>query len=176
MSRDIWFTSDLHFGTEGSLKWLDGMGNPIRDFPDQETFEQTVIDNHNQLVNPHDKVYFLGDVVMHERGLEAVKKMNGVKYLVGGNHDRLKAQKYLTVFNDVMGCRWFGTHRFMLTHIPVYIDPYFKLRKKLNVHGHLHVQPSPTPYHYSVCLEVNDYKPTPISKIMEYYGELYSGK
>lgn len=91
---------------------------------------------HNRVVSPSDKVYFLGDVAMakNAKTLDILLRMNGEKVLIKGNHDLAKSNEYLKYFKDIR-----GTHQLdgmLLSHVPIH--PNSLSRWKVNVHGHLH--------------------------------------
>lgn len=79
----IFFTSDLHLGHEMIVRY--------RPFDTVAQMNSELIRRWNALVDPGDEVYVLGDVVMGrmDDNLPLVKRLNGTKYLVPGNHDRV---------------------------------------------------------------------------------------
>jgi calcineurin-like phosphoesterase family protein len=96
-----------------------------------------MIERHNAKVKEQDTVYFLGDVVINKRYLELVKRMNGRKILVRGNHDIFGDDDYYSVgFEQIHGVRVF-VDKFILSHIPLHPDCVTE-RFRVNVHGHLH--------------------------------------
>ncbi|MBU5595589.1 hydrolase [Amphibacillus sp. MSJ-3] len=51
---------------------------------------QTMINNWNAVIGKTDEVYILGDLVVRGNGKQAnevLKQLNGVKYLIKGNHE-----------------------------------------------------------------------------------------
>jgi len=163
---NIFLCSDHHFFHTNILTFTDNEGNRIRNFDDVNHMNEYMVMQHNRVVTPNDKVYFLGDVTMSKnaKGLEILARMNGEKILIKGNHDLASAQQYLVHFKDIR-----GTHQLdgmILSHIPIHPDSIS--RWKCNVHGHLHsnrVRISGTlvdERYQSVCMEqLDDY--TPIS-------------
>jgi calcineurin-like phosphoesterase family protein len=98
---------------------------------------ETMIERHNAKVKQQDTVYFLGDVVINKKYLELVKRMNGRKILIRGNHDIFKDEDYRAVgFEQIHGVRVF-VDKFILSHIPLHPDCVTE-RFRVNVHGHLH--------------------------------------
>jgi calcineurin-like phosphoesterase family protein len=79
----IWFTSDMHFGHQNIISYCN------RPFRDVDEMRETLIRNWNAVVAPDDIVYIVGDAAMghREMTLPALKRCNGHKYLVPGNHD-----------------------------------------------------------------------------------------
>ena len=129
------FTADLHFGHNNVINFKNTDGTKARDFATVQDMEDAMVQMHNEIVKPTDKVYMLGDIAFNARGLDKVKQMNGIKILVKGNHDQLKLNKYVDVFKDVRGCH--VMNGLVFTHIPIHIDQLGRFG--CNVHGHLHM-------------------------------------
>ena len=130
--------SDTHFGhTNTWEKFTLTDGSPLRPFTSTEEMDETMVDNWNRVVRPQDTVYHLGDVVIARRHLETVKRLNGRKILIRGNHDIYKDKDYYGAgFEQIHGVRVF-VDQFILSHIPLHPDCVGE-RFKRNVHGHLH--------------------------------------
>ena len=130
--------SDTHFGhTSTWEKFTLSDGTPLRPFTSTEEMDETMVDNWNKTVRPQDTVYHLGDVVIARRHLETVKRLNGRKILIRGNHDIFKDKDYYEAgFEQIHGVRVF-VDQFILSHIPLHPDCVGE-RFKRNVHGHLH--------------------------------------
>lgn len=79
------FTSDTHFGHERIITLSD------RPFRDAQHMNEALIQNWNDVVGPEDHVYHLGDVALGSfaDSIACVGRLNGIKHLVVGNHDRL---------------------------------------------------------------------------------------
>lgn len=97
-----WVTSDLHFSHGPIIRMCR------RPFSDVGNMNRLLVMNWNEVVAPDDVVYVLGDVVMGERSetLPVVEKLNGIKLLVPGNHDRCwshdkAAAKWVKRYEDV---------------------------------------------------------------------------
>ena len=129
------FTADLHFGHNNVINFKNTDGTKARDFDTVQDMEDAMVQMHNEIVKPTDKVYMLGDIAFNARGLDKVKQMNGIKILVKGNHDQLKLNKYVDVFKDVRGCH--VMNGLVFTHIPIHVDQLGRFG--CNVHGHLHM-------------------------------------
>jgi calcineurin-like phosphoesterase family protein len=130
--------SDTHFGhTNTWEKFTLEDGSPLRPFTSTEEMDETMVENWNKTVRPQDTVYHLGDVVIARRHLETVKRLNGRKILIRGNHDIFKDKDYYEAgFEQIHGVRVF-VDQFILSHIPLHPDCVGE-RFKRNVHGHLH--------------------------------------
>ena len=167
---NIFFCSDHHFGHASILSFKRSDGTPLRDFATVEEMNETMIDRHNSVVRPQDKVYFLGDVTMSTKSysLDFLSRMNGTKILIKGNHDQCKPLAYLEHFKDIR-----GSHQFeglIMTHIPIH--PQSLARWGLNIHGHLHanlvlreLSHLPDPRYFNVSMEQINYTPISLEEI-----------
>ncbi len=82
----IWFTSDTHFRHAGILRHC----SRSRPYSSVEEMDAALIANWNAAVQPDDRIYHLGDVSLSKDRLalgQIFGRLNGVKYLVPGNHD-----------------------------------------------------------------------------------------
>jgi calcineurin-like phosphoesterase family protein len=83
MKSNIFFTSDLHFGHKNILTYCP------RPYKTVEEMNETLVNNWNSVVSSIDTVYVLGDLMMsYEQGKNYVKRLQGKKYLIFGNHDK----------------------------------------------------------------------------------------
>lgn len=130
--------SDTHFGHTNSWeKFKLPNGDPLRPFTSTEEMDETMVERWNAVVRPQDTVYHLGDVVINKKSLHHVKRLNGKKRLVRGNHDIFKDEDYREVgFESLYGVRVF-VDQFILSHIPLHPESVTE-RFRVNVHGHLH--------------------------------------
>ena len=172
--------SDHHLGHTNSWeKFKLEDGSPLRPFTSTEEMNETMIERHNAKVKQQDTVYFLGDVVINKKYLELVKRMNGRKILIRGNHDIFKDEDYREVgFEQLHGVRVF-VDKFILSHIPLHPDCVTE-RFRVNVHGHLHANQvmswqvidedivyKPDPRYLCVCVEQTDYTPLHFDEVEE---------
>jgi len=164
--------SDTHFGhTNTWEKFTVEDGSPLRPFTSTEEMDETMVENWNKTVRPQDTVYHLGDVVIARRHLETVKRLNGRKILIRGNHDIYKDKDYYGAgFEQIHGVRVF-VDQFILSHIPLHPDCVSE-RFKLNVHGHLHgnrimLYNQVDPRYLSVCVEQINYTPISFDDVMK---------
>lgn len=82
---NIFFTSDTHFGHARIIELCD------RPFKDVDHMNTEIVRRWNEVVMPTDIVYHLGDVALGriDDSLPIVGRLNGLKIMVTGNHDRL---------------------------------------------------------------------------------------
>lgn len=79
-----YFISDTHFGHSNVIQF-DG-----RPFEDADEMDRTMIKNWNRAIGHKDEVYVLGDMFWrNSTALTILPKLNGKKYLVTGNHDKI---------------------------------------------------------------------------------------
>lgn len=78
----IFFTSDHHFSHRNIIKYCS------RPFQSIEEMDAEMIRRWNEVVEPSDTVYYLGDFALSLEPVErVVPQLNGDKILVMGNHD-----------------------------------------------------------------------------------------
>jgi calcineurin-like phosphoesterase family protein len=159
----IWLISDTHFYHANILTFTTHEGGPrIRpDFASVEEMNETMIERWNRVVRPGDHIYHLGDVSMRCSSTlmgETVRRLNGKKRLVRGNHDKHKASQYIKAgFEEIHGMHLLAG--MWLTHCPIHLSSMG--RSLGNVHGHIHEKRSPAGPYVNVSVEMVDY--TPIS-------------
>ena len=165
---DIWVISDTHFGHSNILNFKDSEGNPVRDFSSVEEMNEVMIERWNSVVKAGDKVYHLGDVFFGSKDDFKVlwPRLNGSKRLVVGNHDDIKFLSSGGFFKKAMMWRVFTEFGLLLTHTPQHQSALTGRRTGLlNVHGHIHQNPSPEGPYKCVCVEQVDYTPVNIEEL-----------
>ena len=172
---NIFLCSDHHFFHSNILTFKRKDGSPLRVFDDVDHMNEYMVMQHNRVVQHKDKVYFLGDVTMakNAKGLEILRRMNGEKILIKGNHDLCTAPAYLEHFKDIR-----GTHQlngFILSHIPIH--PESLSRWKACIHGHLHANKVMSSPHHEDTRYINvsmeclvDYTPRSLEEISTIVG------
>lgn len=140
-----------------------------------------MVEQHNLFVKPQDHWTCLGDVTMlrdnQGRGLGILKRMNGHKRLIMGNHDHYAMKHYLQYFEKVMAMNRIGDLWFM--HVPCH--PNSVGTAKAIIHGHIHQNESPpavmrinkqsqkvtwVPY-INICVEKTGYRPLSLEELRE---------
>jgi calcineurin-like phosphoesterase family protein len=85
---NTWFTSDHHFGHANIIKYCN------RPFADAEVMNAALEKAWNETVAPEDLVYYLGDFAMSAALVPSiVRRLNGRKILIAGNHDKCWQEK-----------------------------------------------------------------------------------
>ena len=177
--------SDTHFSHRNSWeKFKLPNGEPLRPFSSNEEMDETMVERWNSVVKPHDHVYHLGDVAIHKRGLDFIRRLNGHKRLIRGNHDIYSDTLYREVgFEQIHGVRVF-VDQWILSHIPLH-PASITDRFRVNIHGHLHAGFVPTiasigpgvtdceytqepdPRYYCVSVEHTNYEPLSFEEVEE---------
>lgn len=142
-----WFTSDLHFGHKRIIDYCHRPWNNL------EEMANGLIANINSVVSKDDDLYILGDLSFYGTGRtsDLVRKINGNKVLVRGNHDSIgTVEKAIAVgLVDVIksGVMDLGPYRVNISHYPYRGDsgpedryPERRLPDDGNwlLHGHVH--------------------------------------
>lgn len=168
MARNIWVISDTHFSHENILTFKNKYGSMVRDFTSVDEMNQVMIDRWNESVKPGDKVYHLGDVFFgsKENFKRLWAKLNGSKRLIVGNHDDIKFLSSGGMFQKIQMWRVFSEFGLILTHVPVHQSGLTGRRGGLlNIHGHIHSNPSPEGPYKCVCVEQTGYAPVNIEEL-----------
>ena len=163
MSRNIWITSDTHYGHDSIIKYSN------RPFANSSEMDEIMMENHNSLVRDGDIVYHLGDVYFGGgRGADYwdsfFPKLKGRKRLILGNHDNGKDQRLLRTFQKIMIWRMFPEFGILLSHVPLH-SSQIERKVSVNVHGHVHNNSLDDPRYKNVCVEKTNYFPVNIEEL-----------
>jgi calcineurin-like phosphoesterase family protein len=164
----VFLVSDTHFGHAGVCRFTRNDGcTPLRPWDDAAEMDEAMIAAWNDRVKPTDKVYHLGDVVINRKALGIMRRLNGDKVLIRGNHDIFKDTDYREHFRELRA--YHVMNGMILSHIPIHSDSLGRFGT--NIHGHLHANrvmyQDPfegfasrldTRYH-CVCVEQTDFAP-----------------
>ena len=168
----IYFTSDLHLGHRGIITMQN------RPFQTLEQMDRTLLKNFNDMVQKNDTVYILGDLCHHmgvEQANDIIRKMNGKKYLVIGNHDKKYDPSLFVEMKDFMTVSLQGTY-FALMHYPMLSWPK-KNSGSIQLHGHIHADRDYNLknreegiFRYDVGVDANDYYPVSLQTILDFFN------
>ena len=163
----VFLVSDTHFGHTGVCKFMRSDGvTKLRPFTDPDEMDEFMVKAWNERVKPNDKVYHLGDVVINRKALNILRRLNGDKVLIKGNHDIFKLEDYTDHFRDIRG--YHVMNGMILSHIPVHEESLGRFG--VNIHGHLHANrvvkikhkgatPEVDHRYHCVCVEQTDFAP-----------------
>lgn len=131
------YTSDLHLGHFNAIRFDERPWSTITEMDDG------IIERWNKKVHPEDTVYILGDISWHRdvsKTIELIKRLNGKKILVKGNHDRIKNFALVDCFEKVVDYLEVkdGEHDVVLCHYPIL---FYKNQRYgwIHLYGHLHI-------------------------------------
>jgi calcineurin-like phosphoesterase family protein len=123
------FIADLHLSHENMAK--------RRGFSTIEEHDEHIIAKWNSVVNKRDVTYILGDITMEKSApYPLLDRLNGIKHIVLGNHDRRQDTKKLFDYAESI-CGMINYKGVFLTHCPMHSDELnYGISK--NIHGHIH--------------------------------------
>lgn len=176
----IWFTSDLHLGHNAVINMQH------RPFKDAAEMDNALIHNINECVKKNDKLYILGDVSHHisaEETNELVRRINGRKFLLLGNHDVIGEPEtcpydpsLFEFIGNYLKINDYGMNIIMM-HYPMLTWPKV-MAGSIMLHGHIH---SDGEYNkenqkngirrYDVGVDANNYYPVSIETIKEFVSK-----
>lgn len=137
----VYIISDTHFNHTKLIEYENRPAN----------FNDIIIANWNKVVNDHDLVIHLGDVILGRNSeLQSIlSRLNGTKVLCRGNHDHESMQWYMERGFDFV-CDYFIYKNLAFSHAPLTPLPIMNNRQKggtdswveievaFNIHGHFH--------------------------------------
>lgn len=161
MTRNIWVTSDSHFGHANVIEYSN------RPFSTAAEMDEFMVTTWNETVKDGDIVYHLGDVYFGAEGAKNLPKLKGRKRLVLGNHDNGKDQKIQGAFQKISVWRMFPDFGLLLTHVPVHEGSlgHRDDRPMKNIHGHIHEKKIDDERYQCVCVEHTNYAPVNIEDL-----------
>jgi len=154
----IFVTSDQHFGHANIIKYCN------RPFRDIDEMNSVMLNSWNNMIRPHDNVYFLGDLVYGKSsGMDYWRrKLNGRIRFIRGNHDESNHIPFIeaaTLVTDDIS--------FLLIHDPDKVPSEWS---GWVIHGHWHNNVSEEMIDFdnkrvNVSVEVTNYKPVDMRTI-----------
>ena len=175
----VFLVSDTHFGHTGVCKFtLDDGVTKLRPWTDPDEMDEEMIKRWNERVKPTDKVYHLGDVVINRKSLGIMRRLNGDKVLIRGNHDIFRDDEYREHFRELRA--YHVMNGMILSHIPLH--PESLGRFGVNVHGHTHANrvtkvkhegaaPVIDTRYHCVCVEQTDFAPILFEDVVKRIAE-----
>lgn len=172
--KNVFVTSDIHFFHKNILKFEN------RPFKDIEEMNKTIIKNWNNLISNDDLVYILGDISMGSINdtNEIIKKLNGDKILIKGNHDTFINNKKFdkSLFKKVSSCEEVTIYGvdFIMCHYPFASNDSHKIQLYRHIHSNkgIHRIKEIPNNSFNVCMDVNNLIPINIKYIInKFKGE-----
>jgi calcineurin-like phosphoesterase family protein len=145
---NTFFISDTHFGHANLMKHYPDRNR----FGTVEELDEWMIQEWNKKIGKKDKVYHIGDFGSFnvEHSTRVVRRLNGSKELVPGNHDK----KHIKT--DAFAREWAAIHPYsykeisvegqqiVLSHFPIW--EWMQIHRGWwHVHGHVHGKPTGIP-------------------------------
>jgi len=166
----IHFTADTHFGHKNILKHQPNRGKL---FSNIEEHDQYLVDRWNEVVNPYDTVYHLGDFSMCSdyKSKQIFKSLNGNIHLILGNHDSFQTlkhpdYKFVSISNykeiKVEGISIVLLHYAMRVWDKSHYGSYH-----LYGHNHGSLPDDPNSRSFDTGVDCHNLQPIPFSKVKE---------
>ena len=166
------FTSDLHLGHRNIIRLC---GRP---FASLEEMDETLVSRWNRKVGQDDNVFVVGDLFFRAEDPEGLlKRLNGRKTLILGNHDRswtdmVDLSCYFKGVHTMLETSD-GAHSLTLCHYPMMT--YNHCMRGYMVHGHIHGNTDADYFPYlatherilNASVEVNNYEPVTFDELVE---------
>jgi calcineurin-like phosphoesterase family protein len=165
----LFFTADWHIG-ETRLELMQ------RPFSGPAQMLEALLYHHNLCVSPTDRVIIVGDIVYKETPdwLKYVKKFNGKKTLIRGNHDRVFTDEDLSPYFEEIVEEGSGLE-FEIEGIPCYATHYptKSAPNAFNLVGHIHSAWKYQLNMYNVGVDANHFYPVTTAKIAEAFKAIH---
>ena len=172
----VFLVSDTHFGHAGVCRFVRNYGvTKLRPWDTAEEMDEFMVRAWNERVRPQDKVYHLGDVVINRKALGIMRRLNGDKVLIRGNHDIFKDTDYREHFRELRA--YHVMNGMILSHIPIHSESLGRFG--VNIHGHLHanrvmlsgfngkITDIVDVRYHCVCVEQTDFAPILFEDVIE---------
>ena len=161
--RNVWFTSDTHFGSQRHLTWC------IRPFNSVAEMDHVMMCNWNNNVGDNDIVYHLGDFGNHKvlpylKGEICIVKGN---YDIGSDgqiHNELKPYEYLQYSVEYKG------ETMLVCHDPMDVVHY----NQFFLFGHIHKSQMIKKHGLNVGVDLHDFTPISFERVMYYKRYIYN--
>lgn len=166
-----YYISDTHFRHSNIIHICN------RPYSTIEEMEQDIINKWNSKVKPEDEVYFLGDFAMKCSEQDAVgilKKLNGKKYFIKGNHDKssfligIRTRGLVEWVRDYAEINDNG-RMVVLFHYPIE-DWNGQYHGSYHLFGHIHNTNhnyKVIDRRYNVGVDVNNFEPKTLDELIE---------
>jgi len=167
-----YFTADPHWDHKNVIKFCK------RPFKDVQDMNETMIKNWNDLVQPDDTVYVLGDVQFNSDPDKFLSRLTGKKVLIIGNHDY---QHNSVLQSD----HWESVHDALLVNVQntmIYLHHYAcrvwprAHKGSLHLYGHSHGRLPGNSQSLDVGVDAWNFTPVTLTEIRKRLKTLKSYK
>lgn len=176
---NIWISSDYHFNHDKEFIWK------ARGFESVEEMNETIVKKNNECVALEDTLIICGDLMLGgadklEEGLALLNRMNGLKLVVGGNHDTPnRREAYLRTGIPVFDAYAFTyrKYHFYASHYPTLTGNLEKESLKqvtCNLFGHTHQTSNfynEIPFMYHVGVDSHECYPVLLDDVIKEMNE-----
>ena len=160
-----YFTSDIHFGHKNVIRYCN------RPYKTVLEMNQSIVENWNKKITDGDRVFVVGDVFVCkiEEAAQWIKKLNGHKILVKGNHDYGERKMIEAGFDEFYrrSCDYTfpDGRKALLQHFPL---PDCLLKEyDLMIHGHIHISDRVIGKKVNVSCDIWNYEPVSAEEIQQ---------
>ena len=164
-----WITSDQHWGHENIIR----LGE--RPFSSLDEMNEALLSNWNEVVQPEDIVYHLGDIFWNRyMAKKYMPLLNGKIILLPGNHDKRWVRYYREMLDGIRTSILLAP--LILTidapihatfcHYPM-VDWEGKFRDAWHFHGHVHQNIKSEGKRINVCVEETGYTPILLEEFVD---------
>ncbi len=163
LNDQTWIIADTHFFHANIGRYCNR----------PEDWQAQIIQNWNQLVQPDDIVFHLGDLALARKAdIKAlVDQLLGQIFMLRGNHDRFSRSFYqslgITLVPEPYEMLYMGGQKLIISHRPILpLAP-----NVINLHGHIHNNPAPELgfRHVNMSVEVREYRPWRLSNVLQFW-------
>lgn len=129
----IYFSSDFHLSHYKIIQYCN------RPFASIAEMNDTIIKNFNSIITPNDYLYHLGDFCMggkYEYVASLVRRLNGRKIFLTGNHDNTK--HLIQLQNDNLIENWHDVLGIFINKQYIWLSHYPHLSWNKSFHGSWH--------------------------------------
>lgn len=95
--KKIYGASDYHFDHNNVIKYDN------RPYSNVNEMNEDIITKHNEIVKPGDDFYYLGDLCFGKDPESHLKRLNGNKFFIKGNHDSPNVVKLYKKYGTYLG-------------------------------------------------------------------------
>lgn len=179
-----YFTSDLHFNHKNVIQFCN------RPWTDVDEMTEGLIENWNLTVKNEDDIFILGDMFFcgNIKAKEILRRLNGKKHLILGNHDwgkikKHRAEEFGFVFVENQFCVRLGREDVLLSHFPYknagdhtegeerYAERRIVDEGRWLLHGHVHSAWQTKDKMINVGVDVWNYRPVSEEIILNLINE-----
>lgn len=163
-------TADWHLGETR----MDLM---MRPFSGPEEHDRVIIEKHNSIVKPDDKVIVIGDACASsdKEVLAKIATMNGHKVLIRGNHDRkFTDEDFAPYFEKIVEDGGGMNMEIEGVPVPCYLTHYPSrgVVEKFNIVGHIHSAWKFQMNMVNIGVDCHHFYPVPIEKISFFFNAI----